>query len=285
MKSIVRFCLIWIFLCNVFSVNAQRINIFSYPDSLYYVGCFKLAAAEYERIFFISNDTDTKNLALLKKSYCSKQDQQFGIAANTLKRINFNKITDSIYVIVAYEYALNSFLNEDYNETLLQLNQLDNKYINSSYESNCLILKIITCNELRKWDDAHNSLNKYLNINNLKMDSLIKNELLFTPKLYNEKLAKTISFIIPGSGQIYTGHWGRGLSSLLLNGAFATYTYVSFVNGFYLSGVFSGFSPFRMFWTGGANYAEYLAKQKNKERISQHNKKVKNFILKTIDLK
>ncbi|OIP03026.1 MAG: hypothetical protein AUJ97_05300 [Bacteroidetes bacterium CG2_30_32_10] len=244
-----------------------------------------LAAAEYERIFFISADVNIKNTALLKKSYCYKQDQQFDVAANTLKRIDFNKTTDSIYTIVAYEYALNSFLNEDYNETLLQLNDLDNKVIDSVYESKCLMLKILTLNELQKWKEATITLNNYFKINHIKVDSLVKSELLKKPKLKNEKLAKNMSYIIPGSGQIYTGHWGRGFSSLLLSGAFATYTYISFVNGFYLSGVFSGFSPFRMFWSGGANYAEYLAKQKNKERISQHNKKVKNFILKTIDLK
>ena len=278
MKSIVRFCLIWIFLCNVFYAKAQRINIFSYPDSLYEVGCFKHAATEYERIFFISADVNNKNAALLKKSYCYKQDQQFGVAANTLKRIDFNKTTDSIYTIVAYEYALNTFLNEDYNETLLQLNELDNKVVDSVYDSKCLILKILAYNELQKWKEATISLNNYLKINHIKVDSLVKSELLKKPKLKNEKLAKNMSYIIPGSGQIYTGHWGRGLSSLLLSSAFATYTYVSFVNGFYLSGVFSGFSPFRMFWTGGANYAEYLAKQKNKERIAIHNKKIKDFI-------
>ncbi len=281
MRLIVRFYLIWIFLCNVFFVKAQRIDVFSYPDSLFNSGNFKLAAVEYERIYFISDDIDTKNDALLKKSFCYKQDNQYEVAAKTLKRIDFNNINDSTYYKSCYEYALNTFLNEDYKETILQLNEMHTKQIDTFNNNNLLVLRILTLNELRKWDEANTSLINYIKTNNIKVDSFAFKKLSKKPGLKNEKLAKNISYFFPGSGQIYSGHWGRGLSSLILSGAFATYTYVSFINGFYYAGVFSGFSTFRMFWTGGANYAEYLAKQKNKDRITKHNKKIKDLIYKT----
>jgi len=245
---------------------------------LFKSGSFKLAASEYERIFYDTDNANIKNIALIDKSFCYKQDKQFDNAAKTLKRIDFNKVNDSLYAVVYYEYALNTFLNGDYKETLLQLNEMKAKNIDT-LKNEYLILKILTLNELKKWDEANTTFNNYIKINSIIVDPKIYNELLKKPRLKNEKFAKGISYLIPGFGQIYTGHWGRGLSSLFFNSAFIAYTYVSLINGFYFSGVFSGFSGFRMFWTGGASYAEYLAKQKNKESITKHNKKVKDFIL------
>jgi hypothetical protein len=247
---------------------------------LYNSGNFKLGAVEYERIYYLSEDVKLKNLALLKKSYCYKQDKKFEDAAKTLKRIDFNHIIDSIYALSCYEYALNTFLNGDYSETMLQLDDIEVKIKDTLYYNQSLFLKILTLNKMQKWEEANTKLNIFIKTNKVNIDPFTYKELMKIPKLKNENFAQTISYIIPGGGQMYTGQWGRGLSSLILQGAFVTYTYFSFINGFYISGVFSGFSTFRSFWTGGANYAKYLAKQKNKERIDNHNKKVKDFLLK-----
>jgi tetratricopeptide (TPR) repeat protein len=278
-RSTVRSFLILLFLCNGYSVNAQFAALFAYPDSLFGCGNFALAAAEYERIYFVSTDAEIRNEALLKKSYCYKQNKNFEKAANTLKRIDFTKATDTLYKSVSYEYALNTYLNGDYSECMLQLDEMKKKgwdTLNNDY----LLLRIIVLNEMKRWEESSNSLKNYITVNSIKPNPSDSVELFKKPRLKNEKFAKDISYLIPGSGQIYAGHWGRGMSSLLLSSAFVAYTYVSFVNGFYISGVFSGFSTFRSFWTGGAKYAEYLAKEKNKERIAKHNNKVKDFILK-----
>ncbi len=276
-RSTVRSFLILLFLCTGYSVNAQFAALFAYPDSLFGCGNFALAAAEYERIYFVSTDAAIRNEALLKKSYCYKQNKGFEKAANTLKRIDFTKAADTLYKSASYEYALNTYLNSDYNECMLQLDDMKNKgwdSLNNDY----LLLKILTLNELKRWEESASILKCYFKQNNINPDSVVYAELYKKPKLKNEKFAKDISYLIPGSGQIYAGHWGRGMSSLLFSGAFAAYTYVSFVNGFYISGVFSGFSTFRSFWTGGAKYAEYLAKEKNKMRIAKYNDKVKDII-------
>jgi len=278
MKSTVRLFLIWIFLCNGFSVNAQHKELFSYADSLYLNGSFKLAAVEYERIIYYSADKGIENLALYKKSLCYKQDKQYLTASNTLKRIHFNQINDTLYEAVCLEYALNCYLNGDYAETLMQLNEMKNK--NADTMSNqYVILKILTVNELKEWNAATECLKLFTGKNNLEITASKLDELTRIPRLKNEKFAMTISYFIPGSGQIYCGYWGKGISSLFFTGVFAGYTYISIINGYYFTSFFTGFSGFRMFWTGGAKYAGFLANEKNKKKISTYNNKIKTFIL------
>ena len=112
------------------------------------------------------------------------------------------------------------------------------------------------------------------------MDSNSIHELLKKQRLLNPKKARIISYIIPGSGQIYSGNILRGLSSLILQGSIGTYTYFCFKNGFYFSGVFTGLMIFQMLYSGGARYASFLTVKENSKRIKLYNTKIREFILK-----
>jgi hypothetical protein len=279
MRSIIRYCLICVFLCKGFQGRTEIPSSTAYADSIYNAGNYSLAALEYERIFFSTEDVGEQSTALLKKSYCLKNLSQYDNANSTLNRINTNVLSDSLQFAVRYEKALDSFLGGNYYDAQGFLFEI-NLYIKDTIlKEKCLFLEILTENELLNWDKADSLFNQYLLVNKIIIDSAELKAMLKRPKLLNPKTAKIISYIIPGSGQIMSGHICRGLTSIVFEGSAAAFTYLSIKNGFYISGFTTGLGIFQMFYLGGTRYAYYLANQKNKKKIQAHNKKIRDFIL------
>ena len=213
------------------------------------------------------------------KSYCYKLSGDYEKAAQTLQRINLSFVADSVQYNVRYEHALDCFLAgkyEDADELLMQLNYYTR---NKQLADECLYLDILNKNELHEWDAADSMFYIYIKLKNIAIDSNAVHELLKRPHLLNPKFAEIISYIVPGSGQMYSGHVLRGLSSILLQGGMGALTYFSIEDGFYISGLLIGFTVFQMLYFGGANYAYYLADKKNANKIMQHNRRIREFIL------
>jgi tetratricopeptide (TPR) repeat protein len=280
MRSIIKYCLICVFLCRSLSAFTADIHKGNCADSLLAAGNYKLAALEYERAFYATQDDALQCEALLKKSYCYKSAGDFDKGAQTLQRINLSFISDSMQYKVRHEHALDCYLAgkfEDADELLMQINYYTK---NKDLADNSLYLDILNKNELQEWKASDSLFMIYLKVNNISIDSNTINQLLKKPRLLNEKTAEIISFIVPCSGQIYSGHVLRGLSSIILQGGVGWFTYDCIKDGFYLSGVFMGFTVFQMLYFGGANYAYYLAEKKNVDKITMYNKKIRDFILK-----
>ncbi len=249
-------------------------------DSLYAAGNFTLAALEYERIFYGTLDDLTRCDALLKKSYCYKSTGDYEKAAQTLQRINLSYLPDSVQYNVRYEHALDCYLAgkyDDADELLMQINYYTK---NRELANRSLYLDILNKDELHEWDAADSMVYVYIKQKNIAIDSNAIHELLKRPRMKNIKTAEIISFIVPGSGQVYSGHVLRGISSLLLLGGTGAFTYFCIKDGFYITGVMIGFTVFQMFYFGGASYACYLSDKKNTDRIMLHNSRIREFILK-----
>lgn len=84
-------------------------------------------------------------------------------------------------------------------------------------------------------------------------------------KLYNKTAVKIISYIIPGSGQIYTGHYFSGLLSLGWN---ILWGYTA-INAFNADRVFDGVAVTSLLWlrfyNGNITNAEKFATEENRK--------------------
>jgi hypothetical protein len=269
-----------VFLCrSLLAFTSNPVNS-GYADSLYNSSNFQLAALEYERVFYSAQDNVLKCEALLKKSYCYKSSGDYVKGAQTLQRIGLSDLPDSTQFNVRYEHALDCFLAGNYQEADDMLMQIDFYTKEKSLINKCIYLDILNKDELQKWDEADSSFYIYLKTKNISIDSATVHDLLKKPKLLNPKTAGIISYIIPGSGQMYSGHIFRGISSMIFEGGFGVYTYYSLKNGFYLSGLLTGLSVLQMLYFGGARYAHYLAEKENAKKIELYNSKIREFILK-----
>jgi GTP cyclohydrolase III len=84
---------------------------------------------------------------------------------------------------------------------------------------------------------------------------------------------------------LYAGKPAKGLTSLAIQSALAYYAFISITSGYYLIGAASITGIGGMFYIGGANYAAYLAKDKNQSRINQYNNKIQNMLLTIEEIK
>jgi len=278
---IIRYCLICVFLCKGFQAKTEIPLGIAYADSIFNAGNYAIAAMEYEKIFFFSENSEERSIALLKKSYCYKSLSRFDKATATLNRIDIGRLPDSVQFSVRYEKAINSFLSDNYTDAENYLAEINYYTPDSSLKAECLFLEILTKNELQKWNEADSLIYLYLSTNNIKIDSSELKSLLKKPKLRNPNTAKFISYIIPGSGQIASGHVFKGLSSLIFFSSSAMFTVLSIESGFYISGLTTGLVISDMFYFGGARHASFLVNKKNTTKKNAYNKQIRNFLLKT----
>jgi len=126
--------------------------------------------------------------------------------------------------------------------------------------------KIDEINYWRGWafifaDDWENAAVTFAGIDSTNELTVLANEV--NDDLYSVSFAKTISYIIPGTGQIYTGEYISGLLSLGWNVLWGYLTIKAFIAERIFDGiVFANFLWLR-FYRGNLQNAEKFAREKN----------------------
>ena len=229
-------------------------------------GEYKLAALAFEREYFEEGDPRD----LLYKAYSYKKTEDYSKAIRTLQRISTSD--EKLDQSVLYEMALLNYLIEDYQASYNQV--LRYKVFEYPTDQNLLVIEILDLIHIGKWQVARSLMmekREVLEISMSEIEKIIPTDL--TPK--NNKKAKTWSYFIPGTGQMYAGFFGKGLVSGGLNAAAIAFTAYSAWTGYYFTGVFTGAALFYTFYLGGARHAGQLAEQKNKKISNKLSRKFK----------
>lgn len=273
MLYIIRYCLICTFLCAPFFSKAQ----IELGDSLFTAGDFNRAFIAYEYALFKGTSIHETNSLLLKSAYSLKHAGKYEQARKALDRADFYSSDDSLRSLLFYEYVINSLLAGKYDMALSKLEEMRYEIKDTLTLQTILPLEIIALNELQRWSEAHV---KYLQLTGASSyaDPYIE---ILSFKMKNPDKAMTLSYWLPGVGQMYAGYFWKGFVSSLLNAGLVGFSAWSFMNGYYFSGAFSGVALFYLSYNGGARYAEVLAKRYNEEKIQKFNAKVKSQILET----
>lgn len=252
---------------------------------MYNVGAYQKAAILFEKQAFQSQSISIKKSALLNKSFCYKALGNFDLANSIIKRaIDLGK-QDSLDYQLRYEAVLNNYLNHNPLNVISEINLL--KFYYPSKSTNDLDLKVmnvLALNDLALWQKAKKILldnNKQLNVSSEKIESLYfdANDV----KLKKTNKAYAISLLLPGMGQIYTGHFFKGLLSLSLQTAAMTYGIYGIKNGYYFTAALPGVALFNSFYMGGADYSKALVIERNKIKINKVNQKINSALLEIIE--
>ncbi|GHN00887.1 hypothetical protein WSM22_23760 [Cytophagales bacterium WSM2-2] len=261
----IRSYLICIFLCAPFFINAQTEK----ADSLFARGEYLKSRIEYERLLYLGH---ADNRILLKKSYCLKAEGKYEEAYNTLQRADFFTGSDSLKLKLYYESALTAYLAGKYDLSLNKVLEL-NYYLPDFSQPLAEILEILNLNQQHKLADAKKKYEAFCAKYNIREPNVYLNKKF--RKLKDPVKAESISHFLPGVGQMYAGHFVRGATSGLVQAGLLAFTAVSFLNGYYFSGAFSGMGLFYMFNNGGARHAQYLAEKRNDKTIEELNNEVR----------
>jgi hypothetical protein len=287
-----RFCSTCIFLCVILS--SGRIFASDYYTNAFRIfseGRFYEASIEFERVIFYETDNNKIALCRYYKALCYKGLGDTHRSLSVLSEINLYSLPDSLFFLIRYEQALGNYLNNDPNQSIWNLEEIRFRFPDSSKTKDIMPLNILCLNTLRKFEEAR-KLWIYLLDNSGLEDSVregykTKMEILYNrkniPKALSPKKARTLSRIIPGSGQIYCGAVPEGALNFLMNASLLGFAFYEFYYKYYFTGYFAGLGLFNKIYSGGIHRAELLAGENNIKRMNNFNREVSTLLIRVID--
>lgn len=268
MKSIVRYCLILVFLCGTFTSKGQ--DPLKFADSLFSAGDFIGAGLAYEWALYSGTEGEAEAGAKLGRARAFKNQGLFGEAGTTLDRINLYDLPDKFMAPVIYETILVNYLAGNYPEVQSRF-LLGKKFLeDSDYEKGAKLVLCLSQLHSGQWDLFTVSAESFIKkASPENADSLISGlyeifDTIRAPKEINPRKARIMSMIIPGSGQVYAGSFKEGAISFGLHAIALGGAGIAFLNGFYITGWIGGFGLLQKLYFGGVMRAEDMAREKNR---------------------
>jgi TM2 domain-containing membrane protein YozV len=251
----------------------EPVNVQNFADYLFNSHDFERACAEYKRLYFLSTDKRIKKYAQLMMGESYLANKEFKNALLTFSNLDDSGFIDlkrynqaRIYLELGeYQTARQTlFLIKDTN--LLRLTQI-----------------LIGWSYFREKNFASGAMT----FNSLTDDSLLNNLIYFTGQNLSKRsrlISTTLSTILPGLGQIYSGRLGDGLYSLLTIATTTTITLYYWQNDqskvkFSIFAFLTG-----LFWLGNIYGANIAARDFNEYQQNNYLAKIEE-ILNRIDLK
>ncbi len=264
--------MICIFPCAPFFSKAQV----ALADSLNSSGDFQRAVVAYEYALFRGLPPTEANPVLLKSAQCLKKLGKYGQAISQLDRADLYNERDSLRFLLFYEYALNALLGSRPDIALSKMKEARYELTDTSDITLLLPLEILAFNEMHQWKDAQAKYLQFAKSHSLAFDPYPE---ILSFKKKDPDRAMSISYWLPGVGQMYAGYFWKGFVSSMLNLGLVGFSTWSFLNGYFYSGAFTGVALFYLSYNGGARYAEALANQYNKTKVDAFNAKVKKLVI------
>ena len=236
-------------------------------------GDYYNSITEYKRFIFFNSNTKNDNLSYVhykiglayrnqkKWQECINAFQKSIQTAATEGIRDERKIALAIALIASGHYSTAEFLLIKV-EMFSRIPKLKQK---------AAFFRAISAVYSFKWNQAREAFHSYsINTKNESQETFKQIDSLLAEaqdvKYKSPKLAKMLSTILPGSGQIYAGDWGNGVNALLINAA-TGYLFVNDVlNHQYLMAIFSSLFLFQRFYSGNKSNAEKSAKKYNERK-------------------
>ena len=231
-----------------------------YADSLFEMENYFNAITEYKRLLYFDNSTSFNYEANLRIAKSYKAGAKYSDAIKYFLIARNNCEEESNIIDAEFEIIRVNILRRTIPEALKSLNQLQSKYA-GKFDSSIV-------NYWRGWayimgDDWDLASIEFAKI---KYDHPLKT---ISDKVESEKysvtFAKVSSFIIPGSGQFYTGNYLSGIMSLGWNVLWGYLTINAFMTERAVEGILIGGLLWARFYKGNFQNAEKFAIKKNRE--------------------
>jgi tetratricopeptide (TPR) repeat protein len=211
-------------------------------------------------IYFLKdNELKSEALFLLSKMKFAGGDKNSALKYSSL---SYNIANDSLKNEIIFYRTYIFLLEKDFlsaEEEILEVNPGNSDYFNKRYHLYCGTVYFAK----RDYDAAYN-----------EFKNIIRDTILLKKELKKaSKISKRSSYwyffasaILPGSGQIMTGHLKQGLNSLFLLSGLAAIFFVITREYTWLEGFAAVFPWYERYFMGGVNdaydYAEILKQQK-----------------------
>ncbi len=157
------------------------------------------------------------------------------------------------------ELAVTLIAAQDYDLARLESIKVMMRSPSTELYRRALFLQGVACIYQFKWEEAREVLQTYTTDEGLQT---LFDDALNMPRK-SVRVAKVLSQILPGMGQIYVGNWRDGLNALVLNGALGFLTVDAVLDGHYVDAVLWGTFIFWRYYQGNTFRAEQVVEQFN----------------------
>lgn len=255
-----------IFLIISTSVSAQTAieTQYKYADDLYKNKLYFDAITEFKRLLFFDEQKQYSYEANFKIGKSYKQGARWDDAIKYFTLADMNAKEDSQKFNAQIEIVKVNILRRTTDRALQLLDTLDNdfRFLNKKNEIN--YWRGWAYMFADNWKNASSCFAAIDSQHELKMlsDTIDKEK-------YSVSLAKILSFIIPGAGQVYTGHYFSGALSFAWNVLFGYLTIDSFIDNRVFDGIMTGSLLWMRFYKGNYKNAEKFAQEENLKIINK----------------
>ena len=244
---------------------------YNYANSLFNSEKYFNAITEYKRLLFFDkveqyNYQSNFNIGLSYK-YGAKYDE----AIKYFYLSEMSAHSDSLKIKSRLQRIRVNILRRTTDNALVMLNELYKDFPNQVDSNTIAYWQGWAYIMADDWENASLSFNKIDSEHPLKE---IAEEV--EDKKYSVTFATLISYILPGSGQFYTGNYLSGLLSLGWNVLWGYLTINAFVTDRVLEGILIGGLLWARFYRGNFKNAEKFAIEKNIEISNEAYKYLKN---------
>lgn len=262
--------LLLLFLCAITTANSQE--GIQEADALMNRGLFKQAGLTYAYIYWQSSDPSVRAAARLGKVRALKGQKRYAEAGELLQATNLLRVPPKFRQDLVYEQVLLEYLEGDYPSALSKgmfgRSVFTDTLENEVYTSYLLLLSF-SAYKNDQWELGHTYARRYLAIlsSGSEDDYLEKFNELTTrnhPELKSPKKAALLSLFLPGTGQMYAGDAGGGLTSLGLHIAGLGGATLAAFSGFYVTAWLGAALVVQRVYAGGRERAVALVEKRNR---------------------
>lgn len=254
------------------NIEAQDLDIqYNYANSLFNSEKYFDAITEYKRLLFFDRSEQYNYQSNFNIGLSYKFGAKYDDAMKYFYLSEMSAQSDSLKIKSRLQRIRINILRRTTENALIMLDELHNEFPNQVDSNTIAYWQGWAYIMADDWEKASLSFNKIDSEHPLKK---IANEV--EDSKYSVTFATLISYILPGSGQIYTGNYVSGFLSLGWNILLGYLTINAFITDRALEGILIGGLLWTRFYRGSFKNAEKFAIEKNIEISNEAYKYLKN---------
>ena len=222
-------------------------------------GNYDAAITEYKRFLFFHPDDARIGEVYHNIGLAYKAQGLWTEAVTALRTATFLAINNETKSAYQLALAVTLIATKNYDLAQLELIKVVLRKPSLPLFRRALFLQGVTYIYQFRWEEARSVLQDYTPDESL--DALFEAALNMPQK--SIKVARVLSTILPGAGQVYTGDWRDSLNAFLLNGALGFLTIDAVFAGHYTDAALWSGLIFLRYYRGNTFRAEEAVKQFN----------------------
>lgn len=247
-------------LCGLTAIGED--SPLSLGSHFYKLGNNDAAITEYKRFLFFHPDDSRTAETYRNIGIAYREQGHWGEAVAAMHAAVQHASNPEEKSEYQLETAVIFIAAKDYDLGRLELIKARMRNPSARVHRHTLFLEAVALIYQFRWAEAGEVLRNYTK--DEKLDTLLENA-VNTPQK-SARLAKVLSAVLPGAGQVYAGNWRSGLNALTLNGVFGYLTVDAVLDRHYVDAALWGGAVFSRYYRGNIFRADEAVKHFNTQQ-------------------